>query len=142
MEVVFFIYGLAFFLLGFAILIYPTKGSSYDLSKSIKFIAWFGILHGINEWLDLFLLIEHFSNPFPIKIIRAGTLPLSFIFLVYFGSKVLASHSPKPNFYRHIPLISGLIWAVVFLVSSYAMLMRQDWEQSLLMLSENHRMCH
>ena len=35
MSVVFFIYGLAFFLLGFAVLVYPKKESSFDLAKNI-----------------------------------------------------------------------------------------------------------
>lgn len=38
------------------------QGSSLDLSDNIKLIACFGILHGINEWLDLFILIEYLEK--------------------------------------------------------------------------------
>ncbi|MBW8036637.1 MAG: sensor domain-containing diguanylate cyclase, partial [Planctomycetes bacterium] len=132
MEVVFFIYGLAFFILGFAILLYPKKDSSFDLSKYIKFVAFFGILHGINEWLDLFILIEHLANPLPLKIIRMGTLPVSFIFLVHFGSKVLGSRSSSPNIYRFLTVILSLIWAVVFLAGPRTMLMWDVWSRYIL----------
>lgn len=132
MEVVFFIYGLAFFLLGFAILIYPSKGSYYDLSKSIKLIAYFGILHGINEWLDLFILIDLLSDPFPLEIIRMATLPVSFTFLIHFGSKVLTSNSSKPNVCRVITLTLGMIWVAVFLFGPRTMLMWDIWSRYIL----------
>ena len=88
MEVVFFIYGLAFFILGFAVLLYPKRGSSFALAKSIKLIAGFGILHGINEWLDLFILIDKSGNTLTLEIIRMITLPLSFLFLIHFGANL------------------------------------------------------
>ena len=78
MTVVYFIYGLAFFLMGFAILLYPKKGSSLALSGNIKLIAWFGILHGINEWLDMFIELEEPLPPGILKPIRMITLVLSF----------------------------------------------------------------
>ena len=49
MEVIFLIYGLAFFVLGFAILYYPKKNSRFQLAGKIYLIGWFGIVHGINE---------------------------------------------------------------------------------------------
>ncbi|MHC4346695.1 MAG: hypothetical protein ACYSUP_18660, partial [Planctomycetota bacterium] len=55
MIFVWFVYGLAFFCLGLIIVIYPKKGSFFRLAEHIWWIAGFGILHGINEWLDMFI---------------------------------------------------------------------------------------
>ena len=54
MIFVWFVYGLAFFVLGLAILVYPKKGSEFRLARHIWMIGVFGIVHGVNEWLDMF----------------------------------------------------------------------------------------
>jgi signal transduction histidine kinase len=132
MEIVYFIYGLAFFIFGFAILLYPRKGSSFDLSKHIKLIAWFGILHGINEWLDLFILIEYLPDPRPLEIIRAATLPVSFIFLLVFASKVLRACTKKTSACRFLPLFLIVLWAILFFSGSRTMLMWDIWSRYIL----------
>ncbi|MCF7954785.1 MAG: PAS domain S-box protein [Phycisphaerae bacterium] len=132
MTVVFFIYGLAFFLMGFAILLYPKKGSSFALSGSIKFVACFGIIHGINEWLDLFIGIEYLADPRPLEIIRSVTLPVSFVFLLIFSSKVLITCSKKSCACRFISLFLVVLWAVLFLFGSRTMLMWDIWSRYIL----------
>ena len=47
--------------MGFGILYYPKKDNLFRLASKIHLIGWFGVLHGINEWLDLMVLI---SAPF------------------------------------------------------------------------------
>jgi hypothetical protein len=44
-----------FFSLGLVIIINPKKDRVFKLYKYIWLIAIFGILHGINEWLDMFI---------------------------------------------------------------------------------------
>lgn len=132
MEIVFFIYGLAFFLLGFAILLYPRKGSSYELSKYIKYVAFFGILHGINEWLDFFILIGRVTDTLRLDIVRLSTLPASFIFLVHFGSKVLGSRPSSSKVFRYLTIIMGLIWATLFFCGHRTMVMWDVWSRYIL----------
>jgi hypothetical protein len=55
MLVVFFIYGLAFFLMGVAILLQPRLGSVFKIENSLWLLAGFGLLHGLGEWMDMFL---------------------------------------------------------------------------------------
>jgi hypothetical protein len=93
MIFVWFVYGLAFFCLGLIIVIYPKKGSFFQLAKHIWWTVGFGILHGINEWLDMFIELE---GPLPahvLKLIRIVTLAGSFLFLRRFGTKVVAAGS-------------------------------------------------
>ena len=136
MEVVFFIYGLAFFILGFAVLLYPKKGSSFALAKSIKLIAGFGILHGINEWLDMFLLInEHVAtsiDPLALEIIRMATLPISFAYLVHFGVRILKLKTSKPHTYRYYTLGLTILWMIVFLCGERNFLMWDVWSRYIL----------
>ena len=58
MIAVYFIYGLAFFILGIAIAIYPKQHSKFLLAENVWLIAVFGILHGLNEWVDMFIMIQ------------------------------------------------------------------------------------
>ena len=57
MLVVFFSYGLAFFLLGVAILLQPRRGSAFKIGNSLWLLAGFGIFHGLGEWMDMFLTL-------------------------------------------------------------------------------------
>ena len=133
MEFVFFIYGLAFFILGFAILLYPKRGSVFELAKHLHLIAGFGILHGINEWLDLFILIDKSGNTVTLEIIRAITLPLSFLFLIHFGVKALAIQKRnKKYWFDLITPFAFLLWAVIFFAGERSFLMWDIWSRYLL----------
>ena len=82
MIFIWFIYGLAFFVFGLVILVYPKKGSAFSLAKDIWMVAVFGIIHGTNEWLDMFIDL---GGPFPpdvLKFLRMVTLSVSFPFEV------------------------------------------------------------
>ena len=78
MIFVWFIYGLAFFVLGLVILIYPRRDSRFRLAKHIWMIGVFGVVHGVNEWLDMFHAI---GKPFPLELVdsRADAYPVRFL---------------------------------------------------------------
>ncbi|MCP4614475.1 MAG: PAS domain-containing protein [Planctomycetes bacterium] len=123
MLFVWFIYGLAFFVLGLAILIYPKKPSVFKLADDIWLIAGFGIVHGINEWLDMFIAFE---KPFPpdiLKIIRLVTLVSSFLFLLRFGTKVISEKIKKYRLIRFLPIVLLAIWIIIIVISKSRLLM-------------------
>lgn len=123
MVFVWFIYGLAFFALGLVVTIYPKKGSKFELAREIWLIAGFGILHGINEWLDMFI---HLGEPFPaeiLKIMRIATLVGSFIFLVRFGTKVISDTQQKHRFLKWLPVVLFASWIILLVVSDQRLLM-------------------
>jgi len=78
LDYIFFMYGLAFILLGSVCIMIRTSGSLRLLNLGV-----FGIIHGINEWLDM-LAISMGDNPDFAKI-RLFTMAMSFIFLFEFG---------------------------------------------------------
>ncbi|MEW6115820.1 MAG: hypothetical protein AB1553_02840 [Nitrospirota bacterium] len=57
---------------------YPKKDSEFKLATDLWLVALFGALRGINEWIDMFSLIQSPATRMPLKIIRSVTLSLSF----------------------------------------------------------------
>jgi len=132
MIVVFFIYGLSFFVLGVAILIYPKCNSAFALAPHLNLIAGFGISHGFNEWLDMFILIQA-SNSIPsLAILRAITLPASFLFLVQFGVKSIAQAKERYAPFKLLPFGLALLWVVTVLFSHDRFLMGDIWARYLI----------
>lgn len=82
-------YGLAFFTLGLVILFKDKSYSNIPLSKTIYLFALFGIVHGIHEWLELYLLLEIDTLTVEILKIWISTkytlLIVSYMFLLFFG---------------------------------------------------------
>ncbi len=99
LDYVFFIYGLAFLLLG---------GACFSLiySKDKKFpwlwLGLFGLIHGINEWLELYALSLG-GSPL-LTHIRLALLIVSFLFLVEFGRSSLFSLFKYPSRWIFVPL--------------------------------------
>ncbi|MHC5098262.1 MAG: PAS domain-containing protein [Planctomycetota bacterium] len=132
MEFIFFFYGLAFFLMGFAVLVYPKKDSSFFLAHKIHWVAWFGIIHGLNEWLDMFIMVRAMELTVFLEFFRMMTLPLSFLCLVYFGAEVISSQNSKCRFCKFITPVLLVIWAGVFFLGVHSGLRWDIWSRYLL----------
>lgn len=132
MIFVWFIYGLAFFVLGLVILVYPKKPSVFKLADDIWLIAAFGLLHGTNEWLDMFIAI---GKPFPLdtlKIIHLVTLVGSFLFLLRFGTKVISEKIKKYRFIQVLPIVFLAIWLIIIVICKQRLLMGDIFARYLL----------
>jgi diguanylate cyclase (GGDEF)-like protein/PAS domain S-box-containing protein len=92
LEIVFLIYGAAFLLLGTAIFVQPKRGSSFALSKILWLLAAFALLHGINEWLDMWKLIR--GSRKALDAAGLAFLLTSFGFLLEFGRRVVLIAKP------------------------------------------------
>lgn len=131
MIFVFFVYGLAFFILGLTIFLYPKKGSAFKLASDLWLIAAFGISHGINEWIDMFILIQK-PMVTSLSAIHMVTLPVSFLFLVQFGTKVIAETKKKYSALKALPTVLFITWAIIVAVSDQRLLMGDIWARYLL----------
>jgi diguanylate cyclase (GGDEF)-like protein/PAS domain S-box-containing protein len=97
LAALFFTYGLSFFVFGLAILLQPSRESDFSIGRFMYLLGVFGILHGTQEWCDMFLGMG--SSNWSARAIHtvqfvgisAGTA--SFIFLLLFGLHSLASLS-------------------------------------------------
>jgi hypothetical protein len=120
MLVVFFSYGLAFFLLGIAILLQPKRGSAFKIGNSLWLLAGFGLLHGLNEWMDMFLTLgDTYWTPLGTEVIKVASfyfMAASFICLLHFGLITLQNR-PKYEFINLTASIASLLFLVA--VTSY-----------------------
>ena len=132
MIVVFFFYGLAFFILGFSIFLYPKKDSRFLLANNLWLVAAFGVIHGINEWIDMFALLQKPMEIMPLKITRMIVMPVSFLFLIYFGAKVISETKKKCSILKFLPIILLITWAIIIALSSQQLLMWGVWARYVL----------
>src|SRR5512132_3016991 len=93
-QLILFVYGLGFFVLGFAIILQTQQSSRLELARSLRWLAAFGITHAFNEWGDFFIPIQaHYMPPTLIKllwVIQLVLLSASFACLFQFGISVLS----------------------------------------------------
>lgn len=140
MTFVFFVYGLSFFVLGLTILIYPKKGSVFKLAGHLYLIAGFGLVHGINEWVDMFIrivkpdstLIGTLTWTAVLENSRMLLLPGSFLFLVLFGTRVVCETKKRYSLLKALPILLAGLWIVIFAASKEHCLMGDIWARYLL----------
>jgi signal transduction histidine kinase len=115
-EIILFVYGLVFFLLGFAIILQTRQSSRLDLARNLRWLAAFGITHGFYEWGDLFIPIqaEYLSETTmrSLYLLHKILLAVSFACLFEFGIAVLPSSRPARG--PHWVSIALLVfWAII-----------------------------
>jgi signal transduction histidine kinase len=84
-----FVYGLTFFTMGLAIFLQSRRYSRLRLARDLRWMAAFGVLHGIYEWGDVFIPIQNSYLPMPyvqmLYVFHALLLAVSFLCLLMFG---------------------------------------------------------
>lgn len=92
-DVIYFGYGLVFFVLGLAIALQSRNFSRLDLARSLKWLAAFGFTHAFHEWGDLFIPIQSvYLSPLGFQwmhYFHLFLLAVSFTFLFEFGTTLL-----------------------------------------------------
>jgi signal transduction histidine kinase len=92
-AIIYFVYGLAFFVMGLVVALQSRQSSQLELARSLNWLAGFGILHGLNEWGDLFIPIQstYLSTPVInlLYTLQLVVLALSFMCLFAFGVSLL-----------------------------------------------------
>lgn len=91
--VIFFLYGLAFYSMGLALLVESGRASELGFARSMRLLAGFGLLHGIHEWIDMTerVLAVYHATPlhFWLLWLRVAILVSSFVALLAFGEHLL-----------------------------------------------------
>src|SRR5512132_4292337 len=100
-QLILFVYGLGFFILGFAILLQVQQSSRLELARSLRWMAAFGITHAFNEWGDLFIPIQaQYLSSTVIRlllVLQLVLLAVSFACLFEFGISVLSPFNLAPG---------------------------------------------
>ena len=95
MQIILFVYGLSFFILGVLVLFVQTKESTIFFARKIWLLGVFALLHAFVEWVFLYMYLypNYESLLSPIKFIL---LLLSYLFLFEF-SRFIVRESFKDN---------------------------------------------
>jgi signal transduction histidine kinase len=122
-TLVYFVYGLVFFILGIAILLQTRSYSRLRLARNLPWLGWFGILHGMYEWGDIFIPLQMTTmgeNYFPIfDFIQHTLLAFSFWSLFQFGIELLRPSSRAWRWIRLIPTMVLSVWLVGPMILGY-----------------------
>jgi PAS domain S-box-containing protein len=104
MDFCFWIYGFSFVLLGAIVF------SSLRRKNSLPwaYLGWFGILHGVNEWLDM-LALDVLDNP-AFKWVRVGVMVLSFVMLFEFGRRSAKFSGVNIRAEVYIPVVAVIVF--------------------------------
>ena len=114
-PLILFLYGQVFFVLGLAIFLQSRRHSRLRLARDLRWLAGFGILHGLHEWGLVFIPLQTaYLTDFWIQIllvIQIWLLGGSFICLLIFGARLLEADFPWIRW-----LAAGLIgiWLAIF----------------------------
>lgn len=115
---IYFIYGLVFFIMGFAIILQTRQSSRLDFSRSLRWFAAFGIAHGFHEWGDLFIPIQaEYLSPEIIRILyvlHLILLAISYVFLFEFGFALLYA-GKRNRWLQWITLILFILWLIILI---------------------------
>lgn len=124
---IYFVYGLAHFVLGLAVALETGRTSQLQLARALPFLAAFGITHGSNEWIEMFALIAvqtgRVAQEPGWEILRLGWKALSFFFLFEFGARLALQLVPEQRrWLRALPALTILIYlAGVFALFLHAL---------------------
>lgn len=116
-EIVFFVYGQVFFVLGMAIALQSRHHSRLELARSLRWLAVFGLAHGFHEWGLLLIPIQALYLPPDavafLRVVRVLLLAVSFTALFQFGADLLRTRWP---WLTVLPLFVGAIGGTLLIV--------------------------
>ncbi len=129
--IVFFVYGLVFFVMGLAVALQSRHHSRLELARALGWLAAFGFAHGLHEWGEIFIPIQaQYVDPVIIELLhvfRVILLALSFAFLFQFGVELLRERWPRLML---LPLLFMVGWTLVFVVPGIAWVTNfESWHQ-------------
>lgn len=113
-NIVIFVYGVIFFLMGFGILLKNRQHSRFNLAKSLHWLALFGIFHAFADWGHMFIPIQKaFASEQTYVVLRTVRViinTLSFMFLLQFGISLWIYTKNIWNKLKYLPLFLFIFW--------------------------------
>ncbi len=118
--IIYFFYGLAFYSMGLALFVESVRASELGFARSMRLLAGFGILHGINEWLDMMergVAVYHHAALYDwVLWIRLAILVTSFLALLLFGEHLIAHTKTSNKPIWHLTAGAAIWYAVSCIV--------------------------
>lgn len=127
-PLVLFVYGQTFFIMGLAIFLQSRRHSRLRLARDLRWLAVFGILHGLHEWGDVFIPLQSAYLPVSavefLLTLQIVLLALSFICLMVFGAVTLESR------WKHgiwIVVVIAAVWGMFFWATLFSLGTFERW---------------
>ncbi len=127
LDIVYFIYGISYIIMGISVLLQPKKMSAFAIANILWLLAAFGITHGLNECLDMWALIKG-RHP-TLDVIRWFILIISYVALFEFGRRLFRLKIPDSSSMRKrlsrplrwwlLPIIVSVILMAGFMSSDF-----------------------
>lgn len=106
------LYGLAFFVTGVVVALESGRNSQLALTHALPFLATFGLVHGIHEWIEMFLLMSA-ETSVTLQVIQGISIVLlaaSFVFLIEFAARLMRLLDEKYLPLRHATLLLSALY--------------------------------
>lgn len=117
---VYFLYGLAFFTMGLALLLVRRRNTTFRLTVAIDPLATFAFLHAAHEWFEMFQQIALRTTAHQPGVVEEGArlflLVSSFVALLWFGATSFIGRGWRRNLAIGGPLFLWCIGAITLLL--------------------------
>jgi signal transduction histidine kinase len=114
---VFFLYGLVFFVMGLAVALQSRRHSRLEMARGLGWLGAFGLAHGLHEWGVVFIPIQAaYLDTAVISfllVLQVVLLVLSFSFLFQFGAEMLRERWPRLAL---VPWLLTVVWGLWFVM--------------------------
>ncbi|MBT3315630.1 MAG: hypothetical protein HN390_13560 [Anaerolineae bacterium] len=120
--IIYFIYGLAFFVMGIALILETSRSPSLTEARLLWPLAVFGVLHGLHEWFEFFLQQASWMDAEisdNIVWIRMLLLAISFLSLAFYGIQAANLQKREMLLPLTLPLAVLAIYSVLIIFNSY-----------------------
>jgi signal transduction histidine kinase len=120
LAIIYFFYGLAFFSMGLVTSLEAGRASGSQLQRALRYLGVFGLLHGIHEWFEIFILLELLPGQARVvlgyAIVRVGLLVVSFLPLSSFGLTLIIRVKQREIYIWLVPLLQLIAWGAVVII--------------------------
>lgn len=130
--IIYFFYGLAFFSMGLVVALEGGRASDIRLRTALRPLAGFGLIHSVNEWMEMFERIMEMTGQ-PIRcefffVTRLAILAFSFISLAAFGSFLITQTESNQRFSLIVPIFLEAVWVFGLMVLYGRYPLSQMWD--------------
>jgi len=133
LVLILFFYGLVFFSLGLVVAFFSRRSSRLELARSLKWLAAFGLLHGLNEWSELFLLSysDQLGRTLTLFLenIQLILLAVSFTCLLLFGISLVYPFMHRKGLYILPVILCTGILIGLFSIAPLTQTNYPEWRQ-------------
>jgi signal transduction histidine kinase len=115
-TILYFVYGLVFFVTGLVTGLQWRRGSDLQLARPLPWLAAFGIAHGLNEWGYIFIPLQAiYMDDTAVRLMVVThmlLLAVSYFFLYQFGVELVVLIWPRLRWLRAVPVLTLLLWGL------------------------------